>query len=258
VERGLVLVGGAVADKPARLVAASDPVELRTVTRFVSRGGEKLQAALDRFAVDVDGRRFLDAGASTGGFTDCLLQSGARHVVAVDVGHGQLDERLRRHPHVVNLERTDIRDLRLVDLEGVPVDGAAVDLSFISLTSVMPAIMGEVVAPGAPVVLLVKPQFEAGRVAASKGKGVIRDPAVHRTSLARVAQAVGGCGGHVAAAMPSPLRGRSGNVEFFLLARRSSGDGAVDGVADTGELDALLDAVVAEAHATRQDGRAWP
>jgi 23S rRNA (cytidine1920-2'-O)/16S rRNA (cytidine1409-2'-O)-methyltransferase len=160
---------------------------------------------------------------------------------------------------VVSLERTDIRDLRLADLEGGSVEAAAVDLSFISLTSVVPSIMGELVEPGAPVVLLVKPQFEAGRVAASKGKGVIRDPAVHRLSLGRVAEAVIGCGGQVAAAMPSPLRGRSGNVEFFLLARPPIEDGGTEnGTTDGAELDATLDAVVAEAHGTRQDGRAWP
>jgi 23S rRNA (cytidine1920-2'-O)/16S rRNA (cytidine1409-2'-O)-methyltransferase len=258
VERGLVLVGGAVADKPARLVAPSDPVELQgDPSPFVSRGGEKLQAALDRFGIDVTDCRVLDVGASTGGFTDCLLQAGARRVVAVDVGHGQLHERLRADPRVVSLERTDIRSVTLSDLEGTPVDAAVVDVSFISLTSVVAPILGELVAPGAPVVLLVKPQFEAGRIEASRGRGVIRDPEIHRRCLERVAEAVAGSGGILQAAMPSPLRGRSGNLEFLLSVRRSpNGDhGSGATAADVGP---LLDAVVAEAHGAGQDGRTWP
>ena len=178
-----MLVAGAIADKPARLVAASDPVELRAnPPRFVSRGGEKLEAALDRFGIEVTGRRVLDAGASTGGFTDCLLQAGAREVVAVDVGRGQLDERLRRDPRVNHLEGTDVRSLTLAQLGGRKVDAAVADLSFISLTSVVAGILG-LVEPGGPVVLLVKPQFEAGRREASRGRGVIRDPEVHRRCL---------------------------------------------------------------------------
>ena len=159
---------------------------------------------------------------------------------------------------MVSLERTDIRVAPSRRPRGGSRSSAAVDVSFISLTSVMPPIMGELVAPGAPVVLLVKPQFEAGRVEASKGRGVIRDPAVHRRCLERVAEAVAACGGPSMAAMPSPLPGRSGNVEFLLVVRRSTGDGRGRRSADTGESTPLLDAVVAEAHGTRQDGRAWP
>ncbi len=246
------------ADKPARLVAPSDPVELQgEPSPFVSRGGEKLQAALDGFGIDVTDCRVLDVGASTGGFTDCLLLAGARRVVAVDVGHGQLHERLRADLRVVSLERTDIRSVSLSDLDGTPVDAAVVDVSFISLTSVVAPILGELVAPGAPAVLLVKPQFEAGRIEASKGRGVIRDPEIHRRCLERVTEAVMGSGGILQAAMPSPLRGRSGNVEFLLGVRRSpngdQGSGAT--AADVGP---LLDGVVAEAHGAGQDGRTWP
>jgi 23S rRNA (cytidine1920-2'-O)/16S rRNA (cytidine1409-2'-O)-methyltransferase len=245
-----------VADKPARLVAPSDPVELQgDPPPFVSRGGEKLQAALDRFNIDVTDCRVLDVGASTGGFTDCLLQAGARRVVAVDVGHGQLHERLRVDPHVVRLERTDIRSLTLSDLEGARVDAAVVDVSFISLTSVVAPIVGELVTPGGPVVLLVKPQFEAGRIEASKGRGVIRDPAIHRRCLERVAEAVTASGGLLDGAMPSPLRGRSGNVEFLFSVRTPNGHGVGVGTAEFGP---LLDEVVAEAHEARQDGRPWP
>ncbi len=246
------------ADKPARLVAPSDPVELKgDPPRFVSRGGDKLQAALDRFGIDVADGRVLDVGTSTGGFTDCLLQAGARQVVAVDVGHGQLHERLRVDPRVVGLERTDIRSITLSDLEGLPVDAAVVDVSFISLASVVTPVLCELVAPGAPVVLLVKPQFEAGRIEASKGRGVIRDPAVHRRCLERVTDSVASSGGLLEAAMPSPLRGRSGNVEFLVCARRWSN---TDRSSEVGaaERGALLDAVVAEAHGARQDGPVWP
>jgi 23S rRNA (cytidine1920-2'-O)/16S rRNA (cytidine1409-2'-O)-methyltransferase len=246
------------ADKPARLVAPSDPVELQAgPPRFVSRGGEKLQAALDTFGIDVVGDRVLDVGASTGGFTDCLLQSGARRVFALDVGHGQLHERLRRDARVASLERTDVRSVDLADLDGHPVDAATVDVSFISLTSVLPPILTELVVPGAPVVLLVKPQFEAGRVEASKGRGVIRDPTVHRRCLDRVAGAVAGSGAVVWAAMPSPLKGRSGNTEF-LLACRSAREGAAATGTTAGDSSALLDSVVAGADGARQDGRAWP
>ncbi|HXW39135.1 MAG TPA: SAM-dependent methyltransferase, partial [Acidimicrobiales bacterium] len=184
----------------------------------------------------------------------------ATRVYAVDVGHAQLHERLREDPRVTVLERTDVRALRLDLLEGRPVDAASVDLSFISLTSVLPVLLGGLVVGGGPVVLLVKPQFEAGRPAASRGRGVIRDPDVHRRCLARVADAVVAAGGAVEAAMPSPLRGRSGNVEFLVHATASPGDGRVGGRSDGrgGEdLERLLDEVVAEAHDARQDGPPW-
>ena len=241
----MVLVSGSIADKPARLVSPAEPIELLgDRPRFVSRGGDKLQAALDRFGVDPTGRRALDAGASTGGFTDCLLQAGADHVVAVDVGHGQLHPRLRGHPRVTTLERLDVRNVTLDTLGGVPVDLVVADLSFISATRAVPVLVGPVAAPGSPLVVLVKPQFEAGRVEASRGRGVIRDPDVHRRTLGEVATALDVAGAVIMGAMPSPITGHSGNVEFLLHAR-TPGGAASDGATDVA---LLLDAAVAEAH----------
>jgi 23S rRNA (cytidine1920-2'-O)/16S rRNA (cytidine1409-2'-O)-methyltransferase len=191
--------------------------------RFVGRGGEKLAAALDRFAVTVDGSRALDAGASTGGFTDCLLQYGARCVVAVDVGYGQLHERLRADPRVESVERTNVRDLVPGDL-GPPFDVVVADLSFISLRTVLAPLL-EQAAPGAHVVLLVKPQFEAGREEAARGRGVIGDPAVWRRVLDEVLIALRAAGAAIMGAMVSPLTGADGNVEFLVHARAATATG---------------------------------
>jgi 23S rRNA (cytidine1920-2'-O)/16S rRNA (cytidine1409-2'-O)-methyltransferase len=237
ISAGRVLVGGALADKPARMVGADQSVVVTgPPKRFVSRGGEKLDAALERFGVDVRGRRALDAGASTGGFTDCLLQRGAASVVAVDVGYGQLHERLRADERVEVRERTNVRALALDD----PVDVVVADLSFISLATVAPALLGENAVPGADVVLLVKPQFEAGRAEASKGRGVIRDPDVWRRVLDEARSALEGRGAAMMDVMVSPLKGADGNVEFLVHVRAHAG---ARGVVD----DAALDAVVAEA-----------
>jgi 23S rRNA (cytidine1920-2'-O)/16S rRNA (cytidine1409-2'-O)-methyltransferase len=191
--------------------------------RFVGRGGEKLAAALDRFAVTVDGSRALDAGASTGGFTDCLLQYGARCVVAVDVGYGQLHERLRADPRVESVERTNVRDLVPGDL-GPPFDVVVADLSFISLRTVLAPLL-EQAAPAAHVVLLVKPQFEAGREEAARGRGVISDPAVWRRVLDEVLIALRAAGAAIMGAMVSPLTGADGNVEFLVHARAATATG---------------------------------
>ncbi|HTW10307.1 MAG TPA: TlyA family RNA methyltransferase [Acidimicrobiales bacterium] len=213
---GRVLVGGAVADKASRQVALSDPVVVSAPpARFASRGGEKLDAALDHFAVKVQGALVLDAGASTGGFTDCLLQRGAARVVAVDVGHGQILPRLRADGRVEVLERANIRHLTPADLGGRRFDVVVADLSFISLMMVAGALLG-LAGPVADLVVLVKPQFEAGRAAVSKGKGVIRDPAIWASVLCDVAAAFERGGATVAGGMPSPLLGAQGNVEFFL------------------------------------------
>jgi 23S rRNA (cytidine1920-2'-O)/16S rRNA (cytidine1409-2'-O)-methyltransferase len=222
----------------------------------VGRGGEKLQAALDRFHLDVRGLRALDAGASTGGFTDCLLQAGAASVVAVDVGHGQLHERLRGDVRVTNRERLDIRDVTLATLGGVPVEVVCADLSFISVARAVPVLVGEVAVPGSPVVILVKPQFEAGRVEASRGRGVIRDPEIHRRTLGEVASALGAAGAAIMGAMPSPITGSAGNIEFLLYARTPSDSPDSAFLAGTGpsQVDALLDDAVAEAHRTDPRG----
>ncbi len=232
---GRVTVRGVPATKPASLVAAGEPVAIAgPPARFVSRGGDKLDAALDRFGVEPAGRVALDAGASTGGFTDCLLQRGAAHVGAVDVGRGQLDLRLRQDPRVTVRERTNVRNLTLADLRAAtppfdlgpagppfdlgpasaPFDLVVADLAFISLRTVAPAML-RLAAPGADLVLLVKPQFEAGRVEASRERGVIRDPAVWAESLRRVLATFAGGGAPTRGLMVSPLLGAEGNVEFL-------------------------------------------
>ncbi len=222
---GRVLVGGTVADKPSRLVSPGQPVVLQgPPPRFVSRGGEKLDAALERFGVEVAGRRVLDAGASTGGFTDCFLQRGAAHVWAVDVGYGQLDRRLREDRRVSVLERVNVRGLN-PDTAGLgqgpgfePFDVVTADLSFISLTAVVPVLAGPIVRRGGDLVVLVKPQFEAGRAEVSKGKGVVRDPDVWRRALLKVASALTDARTGIMGAMASPVAGPAGNIEFFLHA----------------------------------------
>ena len=240
---GRVRVAGAVADKPARLVAPDEPVTVvGPPPRFVSRGGEKLDAALDRFAIDVAGGRALDAGSSTGGFTDCLLQRGAASVVAVDVGRAQLHERLRADPRVTVLERTDVRRVDPAAVGG-PVDVLTADLSFISLRSVLPALF-RLAAPGAPLVLLVKPQFEAGRRAVSRGRGVVTDPEVWRQVLGDVAAAVLSHPAAMMGCMVSPLTGTEGNVEFLAHVASLAPGSAAPPPPD-------LDAVVAEAAAGR-------
>lgn len=219
IDAGRVLVGGAPADRAARLVAASEPVRLLGPgPRFVSRSGEKLAAALDAFAIEVQGRTALDAGASTGGFTDCLLQHGAARVLAVDVGHGLVHPRVGGDPRVVLMERTNIRELSAAGLDpviGGPVDLLVADLSFISLRTVAPSLIGLTV-PGADLVLLVKPQFEAGRTEVSRGRGVIRDPDVRERAVAQVIDVYEGLGAMARGTIASPLAGAKGNIEFLV------------------------------------------
>jgi 23S rRNA (cytidine1920-2'-O)/16S rRNA (cytidine1409-2'-O)-methyltransferase len=217
VDAGLVTVDGAPALKAARLVAPHEAVLLLERPRFVSRGGDKLDGALDRFGIDPTGVRALDVGASTGGFTDCLLQRGAAEVVAVDVGHDQLHERLRADPRVDSRERHNVRELHAGDL-GEPFALVVADLSFISLRTVLDNLLA-LAAPGADLVLLVKPQFEAGRQEASRGRGVIREPAVWRRVLDDVLDALNERGAAIMDAMVSPITGTGGNVEFLVHAR---------------------------------------
>ena len=226
VEAGLVTVAGSPATKPASLVAADAPVQvLGPARRFVSRGGEKLRAALDRFGVDPRGRDCLDAGASTGGFTDCLLQAGAGRVVAVDVGYGQLAWEVRNDPRVTVMERTNVRTLEPADLPFAP-ELVVADLSFISLRAVLPALV-RAASPDAEFVVLVKPQFEAGPGGVGSG-GVVRDPEVWRRVLGEVADAFGSLEVGVLGVVASPLRGPAGNVEFLLHGRRGVDDARVD------------------------------
>ena len=226
VRRGLVLVGGNVAAKAATMVGDDQSLGLAgPVRRFVSRGGDKLQAALERFAVDPRGSSALDAGASTGGFTDCLLQAGAAHVVAVDVGYGQFDWALRTDQRVTLLERTNIRVLRPEMLAYRP-DLIVADLSFISLTVVLPALVAAA-QPHATFVTLVKPQFEAGPKDVGSG-GVVREPSVWARVLERVLAAFDAEGVPGKALMASPLPGPAGNIEFLLLAGSDDHGGAPD------------------------------
>ncbi len=221
VENGRVLVAGAVAAKPSRWVLPGESLEILPAPgkTFVSRGGLKLEAALERFALDVNGRLCLDAGASTGGFTDCLLKAGAAHVVAVDVGYGQLDMRLARDPKVTVLERTNVRHLDLAMAGGTPFGVVVADLSFISLRAVGAVLVRELAAPGANMVLLVKPQFEVGRVEASRGRGVVSDPSLHRRVLDETLRSYSDVGAEVMGLMPSPVRGAKGNVEYLAWLR---------------------------------------
>jgi 23S rRNA (cytidine1920-2'-O)/16S rRNA (cytidine1409-2'-O)-methyltransferase len=212
-----VLVNGAVAAKPAHLVAAADNLSvIGPPAPFVGRGGEKLAGALTNFDVDVSGLRVLDCGASTGGFTDCLLQRGAAAVVALDVGHGQLHPKIRDDRRVTVIERTNIR-AATTDLVGGPVDAVVADVSFISLTAVIPALV-PLCKPGAAMVLLVKPQFEAGRRLVSQGKGVVSDPAVYADVRRRIDATLGAAGCTVEGWTDSPIRGSEGNREFFVHA----------------------------------------
>lgn len=235
VASGRVTVNGAVAQKAARLVLPGDALELSgPPDRYVSRGGEKLDGALAAFGFDVSGLRCCDVGASKGGFTDCLLQRGAAEVVAIDVGRAQMHERLAADPRIAVYERTDVRDVDPVAIRA-PFDLVAADVSFISLTSVMTC-LAELASPGAPVVILVKPQFEVGRKEASKGRGVIRDPELWRAALDRVLEAATAAALAPQAAVPSPLRGAQGNVEFFLHLKK----GGVPSTVDSAELVAQV------------------
>jgi 23S rRNA (cytidine1920-2'-O)/16S rRNA (cytidine1409-2'-O)-methyltransferase len=218
IEAGVVRVQGAVADNAARMVAPGDAMVIDgPPPRFVGRGGEKLDAGLDAFSIDVAGRRAIDVGASTGGFTDCLLQRGTAHVVALDVGHGQLDARLRGDPRVTVVERTHVNDVDPAAV-GAPFDLVVADVSFISLTSIAATLLGVLAAPGADVVVLVKPQFEVSKAVASRGKGVVTDPAEWESSLDRVRSAFAACGATNMGSVNSPIKGASGNTEFLLHA----------------------------------------
>jgi 23S rRNA (cytidine1920-2'-O)/16S rRNA (cytidine1409-2'-O)-methyltransferase len=245
VRSGRVRVGGREASTPASMVAADEPLVVRAdPAPFVSRGGSKLEAGLEAFSIDVTGRGCLDAGASTGGFTDVLLQRGAGRVIAVDVGYGQLDWRLRTDERVTVLERTNVRDLDPAALPFRP-DVVVADLSFVSLRSAAPALV-RLAAPGAQFVLLVKPQFEAPRADVGRG-GVVTDPGAWRRSIEDVAAsllALGVTSHHVVA---SPTVGPAGNVEFLLHARGAAQPTADERVGARGPatLDGLDDALAA-------------
>jgi 23S rRNA (cytidine1920-2'-O)/16S rRNA (cytidine1409-2'-O)-methyltransferase len=219
IDEGNVTVSGTFADKSSRLVSPDEPIEVVVPRRFVSRGGEKLEHALVHFSISVTGRSVLDAGVSTGGFTDCVLQRGAARVFAVDVGKNQLHERIKAHDLVTWRDGVNVRDLVYLDL---PFDCSLIvaDLSFISLTKVVRALMGvvrpEAGYPDASMVLLVKPQFEAGRQEVSRGRGIITDPEIHARAIDEVTQSVESRGGSVQSVVESPIKGAEGNIEFLM------------------------------------------
>lgn len=184
--------------------------------RYVSRGGQKLERALEHWRVDVTGRACADIGASTGGFTDCLLQRGAASVLAVDTGYGQIDAKLRNDPRVTLLERTNARYLTPEDVSG-KVDLIAMDVSFISATLVLPAVANSLARLGTEWVVLVKPQFEVGREAIGKG-GIVRDEAAQQRAVNKVSDAITQVGGHAVEVVESPILGAEGNREFLLHA----------------------------------------
>jgi 23S rRNA (cytidine1920-2'-O)/16S rRNA (cytidine1409-2'-O)-methyltransferase len=211
------------AAKPGQMVAADVSIAVDEAPRFVSRGGIKLANALDALGLDVTGRTALDAGASTGGFTDALLQRGAEHVIAVDVAYGELDWGLRNDERVTVLERTNVRSLSPGDLPRVP-DLLVADLSFISLRKVLPALLG-CMAPAFDGLVMVKPQFEVGRERV--GGGVVRDPAERRWALVAVASAAQDLGASVLRFASSGLPGPKGNQESFCWLAEGGRDGAV-------------------------------
>jgi 23S rRNA (cytidine1920-2'-O)/16S rRNA (cytidine1409-2'-O)-methyltransferase len=224
---GKVRIDGMPAVKPATAVAVTAALTVADdgERAWVSRGAHKLIGALDAFGISVEGRRCLDAGASTGGFTEVLLDRGAAEVVAADVGYGQLAWSLRCDPRVVVVERTNARDLSPEAIAG-PADLVVADLSFISLATVLPALAG-CAAPGADIVPMVKPQFEVGKGQVGPG-GVVHDPAMRVDSVLGVARRARELGWHTAGVTASPLPGPSGNVEYFLWLRAET-DQALSG-----------------------------
>ncbi len=237
---GQVFVDGQKVDKAGALVPAEAAITLsgRDIG-YVSRGGLKLAKALEVFAINLTGKVVADVGASTGGFTDCALQNGAAKVFAIDVGYGQLAWSLRTDPRVVNMERTNIREVVPTDL-GEPVDFATIDVAFISLTKVLPVVR-TLLAPAGEAVALVKPQFEAGREKVGK-RGVVKDAAVHREVVGRITAAARDIGFVPVGLTYSPVKGPEGNIEYLLYLKIAASDPGIG--------DAAVAETVAAAHAT--------
>jgi 23S rRNA (cytidine1920-2'-O)/16S rRNA (cytidine1409-2'-O)-methyltransferase len=229
IRAGEVRVNGQLLDKPGTEVDINAELHIKERSRFVSRGGEKLAKALETFPIPVSSRLCLDGGISTGGFTDCLLQAGAKLVYGIDVGYGQVDWGLRNDPRVILRERTNLRYLTKADLyeseENLP-DLGVVDVSFISLTKILPALWELLVSPR-ELVLLVKPQFEVGRSRVGK-KGVVRDPADHTDAIFQVLQAALELGWGYGGLTWSPISGPAGNIEYLLWLKMASETPAPD------------------------------
>ena len=215
---GLVEVESVKVDKPGRLITTSASVSLKKpFSPYVSRGGLKLEKALRHFSIDVGGQILMDVGASTGGFTDCLLQHGAKAVISIDVGYGQLDWNLRQDPRVKVLEKTNVRYMKQEDIEG-PVDGAVIDVSFISLRLVVPPV-SNLLKDNAFIVALIKPQFEVGKGQVGKG-GVVRDKKLHNEVIDTLETFFESNGWTVQGHTPSPILGTKGNHEFLIYVKR--------------------------------------
>jgi 23S rRNA (cytidine1920-2'-O)/16S rRNA (cytidine1409-2'-O)-methyltransferase len=215
---GLVEVNENIVDKPGHLIPISSAISLQKPhPPYVSRGGLKLEAALDHFSLDVQGKVVMDVGSSTGGFTDCLLQRGARRVIAVDVGYGQLHWKIRQDPRVTVLEKINIRNLRSEDITD-RIHGAVIDVSFISLRLVVPSV-SQLLLRNAFIMALIKPQFEVGRHQVGKG-GVVRDPSLHREVITQLRAFFESVNWTVVGQIASPLLGPKGNQEFFIYLKR--------------------------------------
>lgn len=238
---GLVYVNGERADKPGSSYPQNAEVELReNLNPFVSRGGLKLDKAIRHFGISLEGRNSIDVGASTGGFTDCMLKNGAARVVAIDVGYGQLAWTLRNDERVKNLERTNIRYVKPEDV-GMAADFASIDVSFISLSKVLPAVKGLLNPEHGEVLCLIKPQFEAGREKVGK-HGVVRDVAVHRQVVEAVISFAFSIGFRLKGLTYSPIKGPEGNIEYLCYLSLS------DGAVDMQEILPDIDAVVGMSH----------
>lgn len=235
---GLVYVNGQKSDKAGAQVKDDDTIEIRGETlRYVSRGGKKLEKAMQVFPISLEGCTCIDIGASTGGFTDCMLQNGAKKVYSVDVGYGQLAWSLRTDERVVNLERTNIRYVTEEQIPD-PIDFISVDVSFISLTLVLP-VAWKLLKDQACMVCLVKPQFEAGKDKVGK-KGVVRGPQIHKEVIRKVADCAVGLGFAVKGLDYSPIKGPEGNIEYLLFLQKTDSEGGLS--------DEIIDQTVAAAH----------
>lgn len=237
ITEGKVLVGGAIASNSARQVSPAEPVVLvGPPPRFVSRGGEKLAGALEHFDIDVTGKRALDVGASTGGFTDCLLQAGAASVCALDVGHSQMHEKMRADVRVDVRERTNIRHVTKADFDDTAFEIITVDVSFISLRTIATVLAGDLASPDALLITLIKPQFEAGKTEVSKGRGILKDPEIWRRVLVDVIGTFNDLGATRMGVMKSPLLGAEGNTEFLAAFRLHQTPIEADDFSDVDEL----------------------
>lgn len=222
---GEVRVDGEMIHKSSTKVEEDAKIEIKQRPKYVSRGGKKLAAAIEAFAVAIQGKVCADVGSSTGGFTDCLLQNGAKKVYAIDVGYGLLHWKLRQHPRVVLMERTNARYLEALP---EPVDLVTIDASFISLGLILPAVKAWFGDLDGRVIALIKPQFEAGRKAAAVHAGVIKDPLVHQEVLVNTLGGAKALGFHPVGLIPSPIQGPKGNVEFLVDLRIKTSDGEDD------------------------------